>query len=215
MVVKGLAKAVAKSYDDHSNMNLSPLVLTDTNGKSSTLSSLFAGKTVYMYIWKQPQNLPPGEDNMDYRNLKKRFAKYSDVVFINVYTGSTEQDWKQILKLKNPEVSAYHLSSVPVNNAFSTLMQNSTSPQILGKDGKLLGFKGPKPTDKIVVDYALYQARNGTDATTATKTLIKGIDSKSQFKNKKLADWYETHYGQKPSEKLNISISNSENNSSN
>gem|GEM_PF-1175286 len=212
MMVKGLAKSVANSYDNQTAFYVSDLELQDKNGGKTSFRQLFPGKTVYMYVWEHSQLLPPGDADKDYAELKNRFAKYDDVIFINLYTGNTESDWQQVLQLKNTGVTAYRLSDKEVNEAFRALLKSSTSPQIIGKDGSILGFKGPKPTDKLLIDYALYQAREDRNATASAKTLIKGINSERHFKDKNLADWYEKHFGKKAEGKLSVTISNGDNN---
>lgn len=206
MIIKGIGKSVARHYDDHKDLNLSKLSLLDGAGHAETLEASFSGKTVYMYVWSR--DLPPDDRNTDYKALKQRFQKYNDVVFINVYTGTDENKWKKVQDLKNEQVKAYRLTAAPENDDFRNLADTVTRPQIIGKDGTLLGFRGPTPADHLVVDYALFQARSGTDATKSTKTLIRGINSKVKFKNQDLLLWYEDHFGKKPDEKLNISISN-------
>ncbi|HWW43165.1 hypothetical protein [Pedobacter sp.] len=206
MIIKGLGKSVANHYDDHKDLNLSKLSLLDGAGHQETLGKSFYGKTVYLYVWNQ--DVPPDDQNSDYKALKQRFQKYNDVVFINVYTGTDENKWKKVQDLKNEKVKAYRLVTTSENNTFRNLTDSVARPQIIGKDGTLLGFRGPTPADHLIVDYALYQARDGIDATQATKTLIRGINSKVKFKNQDLLLWYEDHFGKKPDEKLNISISN-------
>jgi len=208
MVVKSLSKSIAKNYDDQTERNISGLVLTDEAGKSQTFASLFAGKTVYLYGWKSGLLLPPGDKDSAYVSLKRRFIKYDDVVFINLYNGEKPEDWKKVLELKNKGVKSYQLAADAENQDYRDLMGISTSPQIIGKNGTILSFQGPMPTDKIFVDYTLYQARNGQDGTASSTQMIKGINSKLHFKNRKLADWYQLHYGKKPG-KLAVSISNS------
>jgi hypothetical protein len=185
---------------------LSKLSLLDGAGHQETLGKSFSGKTVYLYVWSQ--DLPPDDRNLDYKALKQRFQKYNDVIFINLYTGNDENKWKKVQDLKNEQVKAYRLTAAPQNDTFRNLTDSVTRPQIIGKDGALLGFRGPNPADHLVIDYALYQARNGIDATQSTKTLIRGINSKVKFKDQDLLLWYEDHFDKKPDEKLNISISN-------
>jgi len=213
MVVKSLAKSVAKNYDDHKDMNLSGLVLRDKDGATQTFGDLFAGKTVYMYVWKLTPILPPADKDSMYVALKRRFIKYDDVVFINLYNGNVGGDWQQVLEQKNKGVRSYQLADNEVNKEFRDLMGPSTSPQIIGKDGTVLSFQGPKPADKLTVDYVLYQARSGVNGTKSAKKLISGINSNVRFKDPKLVTWYELHYGKKPPVgKLSGSISGSHSN---
>jgi len=213
MVVKSLAKSVAKNYDNHKDMNLSNLVLKDKDGTTQTFGKLFAGKTVYMYVWKLNQLLPPADKDSMFVALKKRFIKYNDVVFINLYNGNVAGDWQQVLDQKNKGVRSYQLADNDVNEEFRDLMGPSTSPQIIGKDGTLLSFQGPKPTDKLVVDYVLYQARTGVNGTKSAKKLISGINSNVRFKDPKLIEWYEMHFGKMPpAGKLSGSISGNNSN---
>jgi len=212
MMVKSLSKSLANNYDDQIERNVSSLVLKDKNGKEETMASLFSGKTVYMYVWKHSPLFPPGDTDSAYTALKRRFVKYDDVVFINVYNDNNEADWKELLKKKNKGVMSYQLSENAANDSFRELMGASTSPQIIGKDGTILSFLGPRPTDKLLVDYALDQARTGQNGTKSAKKLIKGINSKVHFKDPKLTEWYEKHYGKKPEGKLSVSISGTKGN---
>lgn len=212
MMVKSLSKSVAKNFDEQIDRNISGLILKDKDGKSQTFGSLFAGKTVYLYVWKSNILLPPGDKDSAYVSLKRRFYKYEDVVFINLYNGDTAEDWQQVLASKNKGVKSYQLSADAVNQDFKDLMGPSTSPQIIGKDGFILSFKSPKPTDKLLVDYALYKARSGQNGTVSANQLIKGINSDLHFKDKKLTEWYELHFGKKPEGKLAVSISGTSSN---
>ena len=210
-IIKGLIKSVANNYDDQKEMNVSSLQLTDSKGKTSSLGDLYAGKTVYMYVWKLSQLVPPGDSDSAYVGLKRRFAKYDDVVFINVYTGDKKDDSKLGAELKNKNVESYSLTKDDNNTAFRELLGPSTSPQIVGKDGFILGFKGPRPTDKLVVDYALFEARSGINATKSTKKLIKGMNREG-IKDAELNTWYEGHFGKKAGKDLSISISGDKSN---
>jgi hypothetical protein len=212
MVVKGLAKSVAKNYDDHTDMNLSGLVLKDKQGVTQTFGKLFAGKTVYMYVWKLNPLLPPADKDSLYVALKRRFVKYDDVVFINLYNGSVKDDWQMVLDQPNKGVRSYQLADDNANAAFRELMGPSTSPQIIGKDGRMLSYLGPKPSDKLIVDYVLYEARSGVDGTKSAKELVKGINSDLHFKDPKLTEWYELHFGKPPVGKLSGSISGNKSN---
>ncbi|MNV92297.1 hypothetical protein D3C71_1868760 [compost metagenome] len=82
-------------------------------------------------------------------------------------------------------------------------------PFIIGKDGKMLAFKGPKAQDHTLVDYVLYEARNGVDGTSAAKTLIRGVNSEQKFKTQLLKDWYQGHFNKNP-EKVNFSVSSTQ-----
>lgn len=208
MMVKTIAKSAAKGYDDHVDLQINQLKVVDTLGKTASFEQLYAGKTVYLYVWKSPILLPPDDKDSLYKGLKDRFAKYDDVVFINIYTGNKEEDWKLIHGLQQKDVKAFRLAEDPDNTAFRDLYSISTSPQIVSKDGHVLGFKGPLPSDKLVVDYALYQARNGMDATASTKILIKGVNKEERLSTEELKSWYSAHFGKDPNEKINASISN-------
>jgi len=69
---------------------------------------------------------------------------------------------------------------------------------IIGKDGTVLGFRGPKPTDDLLVDYVLYESRKGVPAEKSAKSLIRGINSNSRFKNRKFWEWYLHHFNKEP-----------------
>jgi hypothetical protein len=207
MVIKSISKKVAANYDDQTDVNISGLMLTAKDGKTATYGSLFNGKTVYMYVWKLGPLTPPADADSAYVRLKKRFDRYDDVVFINLYSGDKTEDWNTIQSVQNRKVKSYRLTADAINQEFKDLMGPTTSPQIIGSDGKILSFKGPKPTDKLVVDYVLYQARSGQDGTVSSKQLIKGINSKLHFKDKRLTTWYTDFYGKKPTGKLSATLS--------
>lgn len=209
MVIKGFGKTLANRYDDQKKTNISDLSLTDKNGKTQKFGELFAGKVVYLYVWKHSELLAPGDENKTYEALKQRFAKYDDVVFINVYTGDKDTDWKLMLDKKNDGVKSYKLSDKPENESFRNLMESSTSAQIIGKDGFILGFKGPSPEDRTIVDYALFHARSGQDAAQSTKNFIKSINSDYRFKNKDTEAWYINQFGKKPEGKVPFTLSSS------
>ncbi|MNR05271.1 hypothetical protein D3C85_1212890 [compost metagenome] len=81
------------------------------------------------------------------------------------------------------------------------------APFIIGKDGAILAYKGPKPDDKIIVDYVICQAMKGEDGTKSAKRFIRGVNGNSQFKSDKLIEWYTGHYGKAPANKLPMSLS--------
>ena len=195
-IVKGLAKLVVKDYNDHTDVNLSKLQLKDSNGHTQSLGETFRGKTVYLYVWKDDNSPPPSEKNKEYKALKARFAKYGDVVFANLYVGSESKP------------GSYNL----VENDFSSqiasvLTVQSAAPFIIGKDGSILVYRGPKPGDKVLVDYVLYNAKHGIDGTRSAKKLIRGVNGKQQFKTQELREWYTNHFGKAPDESLSFGVS--------
>lgn len=212
MMIKGIGKKIANHYDDQKTTNISALSLVDKSGKEQKFADAFAGKVVYLYVWKHTPLLAPGDENKDYTALKKRFTKYDDVVFINVYTGDKPEEWQQMLDKKIEGVKSYKLSDKPENESFKNLMGSSTSPHIIGKDGLILGYNGPYPTDKTIVDYALFHARSGQDATKSAKNFMKSLNSDFRFKNKDTEAWFINQFGKKPEGKVPFSISS--NNSS-
>lgn len=209
-IIKTMAKSAANNYNDHLDFQNNGLILEDQSGKTASFAELFPGKAVYMYIWKSPILLPPDDREPKYAGLKSRFEKYDDVVFINVYTGNKEEDWKLIDSLKQSRVKSYRLTAAPANNAFRELYEVSTSPQIIGKNGHTLGFKGPKPSDELVVDYALFGARTGKNATESINVLIKNVDKDQRFKSEELKTWYRDHFGKDPEQKISATISSNE-----
>ncbi|KQC00412.1 hypothetical protein AQF98_13105 [Pedobacter sp. Hv1] len=196
MMVKGLAKLVVKDYNDHTNTYISGIQVTDEKGKKQLFGELFAGKTVYLYVWKDKKNRPPADQEKTYHALQQRFAKYPDVVFANLYLGS------------DTAANSYQL----VNNASSEefrriLKLNEKAPFIIGKDGSILAYKGPKPGDNIVVDYVLFEARNGMNGTKAAKKLIRGVNGDEEFKSPELQEWYTNHFNKAPEGRMSFSIS--------
>lgn len=209
MVIKGLVKTVVKGYNNHTEMNVSSFQLADQEGKKHSFASLYAGKTVYFYVWASKSNRPPGEKNEDYIALKKRFAKYSDVVFTDFYIGTDQAAWTADDQ-KNTGQNSYFLVRDEASKKFFAALKESTMvPFIIGKDGKMLAFKGPKAQDHTLVDYVLYEARNGVDGTAAAKTLIRGVNSEQKFKTQLLKDWYQGHFNKSP-EKVNFSVSSTQ-----
>jgi len=198
MMVKGLVKLVVKEYNDHTDINLSNLQIEDADGKIQSLGETFKGKTIYLYIWKNESSLPPSENNKEYKELKKRFAKYPDVTFANLYIGSSTQ--LKSYKLVENDFSKQIIPILSVENA---------TPFIIGKDGSILSYKGPKPSDHTLVDYVLFQANQGENGTKSAKRLIKGVNGKQQFKSEQLIDWYTSHFGKAPDKSLNFAVSTS------
>lgn len=208
MMIKGIAKKMVKKYDDHTDMNVSAFQLMDKNGKVQSYSEIMAGKTVYLYTWADTSSRPPHDKN--YADLKARFSSYPDVVFADLFIGSDEKSWLDFEK-KNPGRAAYYLVKNDVSSPFLMALDGSTVvPFIIGKDGKILAFKGPKPQDKIVVDYILYEARSGVDGATSGKKLIKGVNSAQKFKTEELNDWYKKHFKVNEVDKLSFGISSTQ-----
>jgi hypothetical protein len=194
MMVKGFAKLLVKDYNDYTSTNISDIQIVDPNGKSQTFGNLYPQKTVYLYVWGNKKLSDQQEKS--YQLLKERFAKYPDVAFATLYAGSdttlntnklidnaSSAEFRKILKLSDP------------------------APFIIGKDGAILAYKGPKPDDKIIVDYVICQAMKGEDGTKSAKRFIRGVNGNSQFKSDKLIEWYTSHFEKAPSNKLSISLS--------
>lgn len=194
MMVKGIAKLVVKDYNDYTHTNVSNIQLVDAKGTTQTFGDLYNGKTVYLYVWDSKQLT--AEQEQSFQSLKQRFAKYPDVVFANLYLGS------------DTVANANKLVNNASSNEFKEIVKiNDPAPFIIGKDGSILAYKGPKPNDKIVVDYVLYQARTGENGTKSAKRLIRGVDRNEQFKSDQLVDWYTNHFGKVPGDKLSFSLS--------
>lgn len=196
MMVKGLVKLVVKDYNDHTDTYISGIQVADEKGKKQLFGELFAGKTVYLYVWKDKKNRPPADQEKNYSALQQRFAKYPDVAFANLYIGSDTVS------------NSYQL----VNNASSEefrriLKLNEKAPFIIGKDGSILAYKGPKPSDNIVVDYVLFEARNGVNGTKSAKRLIKGVNSNEELKSPELREWYANHFNKAADGRMSFSIS--------
>lgn len=208
MMIKGIAKKMVKKYDDHSDMNVSDFQLKDKNGKVHSYADLLAGKTVYLYTWADTSNRPPNDKN--YKELMARFSAYPDVVFADLFIGTDEKSWLDFVK-KHPGTASYYLVKNDISNPFLNALEGSTLvPFIIGKDGKILSFKGPKPQDKIVVDYILYEARDGVNGSASGKKLIKGVNSAQKFKTEELNDWYKKHFKVKEIDKLSFGISSTQ-----
>lgn len=208
MMIKGLVKKVIKHYDDHIDMNVSSFQLMDKKGKVQSFADLYAGKTVYLYTWADTSSRPPHDKN--YNDLKARFAPYQDVVFVDLFIGSNEKSWLDFEK-KKPGTDQYFLVKNEASEAFLSDLEGSTVvPFIIGKDGKMLAFKAPKPQDKILVDYVLFEARAGIDGTTSAKKLIKGVNSQQRFKTEALNSWYKQHFNVTEIDKLSFGASSTQ-----
>ena len=194
MMVKGIAKLAVKDYNDYTHTNISNIQLIDAKGNKKQFNNLFTGKTVYLYAWDNKRLSAAQEKS--YRLLQDRFAKYPDVVFANLNIGSDTAS--NAFKLADDASSAEFRKTLKINDPASL---------IIGKDGSILAYKGPKPDDKIVVDYVLYEARNGVNGTKSAKRLIKGVNKHEKFKTDQLRDWYSTHFSKSPDDKLSFSIS--------
>jgi hypothetical protein len=198
VMVKGLAKLMVKDYNDYTDVKFSDLQIANHNGNIQLFGERFKGKTVYLYIWKNEKSTPPSEKNEAYKALKERFAKYPDVVFANLYIGTES------------EPDTYRLVENDLSRKiFDHLSVQDAAPFIIGKDGAILSYKGPKAEDRIVVDYVLFEARNGQNGTKSAKRLIKGVNHDQQFKTEELRNWYTSHFGKAPDKLLNFSISTS------
>lgn len=189
LVLKGLARAVVKDYDNYTTINLSNLQLIDPAGKQRSFSESFAGKTVYLYLWADSSKKAPDTKNKKYNALKQRFEKYPDVVFANLALCSDCKDISDSYRLVIDESSAEFRSILNLTDA---------APFIIGKHGNILAFKGPKPSDDLLVDYVLYQSRKDVEGSTSARKLIRGVNSKSRFKTRELREWYANHFNKDP-----------------
>ncbi len=204
VVIKGLARSVTDDYDDQGNKNVSAIQLESVSGGTESFSQRFAGKTVYALVYNSPLQEPPSTNAADYKALKERFKPYDDVVFIQVYNGSNDQYWSTFSAKKAGNAEFYRLKS------FNTLPWSDIgdTPQalIVGQDGRVLGFKGPKPNDKILVDYVLCEARNGVNASTSARALIRDVNRYEHFKSEEMRSWYSAHFKKSPKD-MSFSIS--------
>ncbi|KLT65637.1 hypothetical protein AB669_11260 [Pedobacter sp. BMA] len=192
-MVKGIAKLLVKDYNDYTDTNISDIQIVDTHGSTHSFGSLYQGKTVYLYVWGNTK--PSVQQEKSYRLLKERFAKYRDVNFASLSVGS---DTSSINKLGKD----------PSSDKFRKILNiTNPAPFIIGKDGAILAYKGPKPDDKIIVDYVLYQAMAGENGTKSAKRFIRGVNGNNQFKSHELTEWYTSHFGKAPDDKLNMSLS--------
>jgi len=194
MMVKGFAKLLVKNYNDYTSTHISDIQIIDLKGKHQTFGDLYSGKTVYLYVWKDKKL--SAEQKKEYLLLKERFAKYPDVVFANLCVGSDTS--ANVNRLVDNDSSAEFRKILKISDP---------APFIIGKDGAILSYKGPKPEDKIIVDYVICQAMKGEDGTKSAKRFIRGVNGNSQFKSVKLIEWYTDHFGKAPSNKLSMSLS--------
>lgn len=194
MMVKGFAKLLVKDYNDYTSTRISDIQIADPNGKHQSFGNLYAGKTVYLYVLGNKKL--SAEQEKSYLQLKERFAKYPDVVFAELSVGSDTAS--NTNKLVNDASSAEFRKILKIGDPAAF---------IIGKDGAILAYKGPRPDDKIIVDYVLCEAMKGEDGTKSAKRFIRGINGNSQFKSDKLIEWYTGHYGKAPGNKLSMSLS--------
>jgi len=194
MMIKGIAKLVVKNYNDYTSTHISDLQIVDPKGKLQTFGDLYHGKTVYLYVWKDKKL--SAQQEKSYLLLKERFAKYPDVAFAKLDIGSDSTSTAN--RLVNNGSSAEFRNMLKINDP---------APFIIGKDGSILSYKGPKPEDRIIVDYVLCQAITGEDGTKSAKRFIRGVNGNSQFKSEKLVEWYTKHFGEAPSDRLSMSLS--------
>jgi hypothetical protein len=189
LVIKGLGRAVIRDYDKYKNLDLTNVHIIDTTGRQRIFAEVFAGKAVYLYVWKEQNKLAPNDKDKKYKALKQRFEKYPDVVFaeLSLCTDCKNNSYSNRLVM---DESSAELRSV--------LDLTDPAPFIIGKNGQMLAFKGPKPSDDLLVDYVLYQSRNGIDGTKSGKKLIRGVNSHSRFKTRHLREWYTKHFNQDP-----------------
>lgn len=194
MMVKGFAKLLVKDYNDYTSTHISDIQIVDSNGKNRTFGDLYKDKTVYLYVWENKKL--SAQQEKSYQLLKERFAKYPDVVFTNLYTGT------------DTSLNTNRLGDNASSAEFRKILKiDEPAPFIIGKDGAILVYKGPKPDDKIIVDYVICQAIKGEDGTKSAKRFIRGINGNSQFKSPKLVEWYTGHFGKAPAGKLSMSLS--------
>lgn len=195
--MKGLAQRAVKDYSDYKDVNVSGLQLVK-DSKQTTFRNLYSGKVVYLTIWKDNIEKPPYNNNPKYSELINRFKQYPDVVFTSVYAGNGHDTTLAALQLAGkpqPDYDPLFFNTNPAGTSF-----------IIGRDGSLLSFKGPRPTDDLLVDYVLYEARNGVPAKKSAKKLIRGLHPNSGFKKKEMREWYTQHFHKEPG-KLSFSVS--------
>lgn len=194
IAVKSLARLAVKDYGDYSDVSVSDIqVINDS--KQTPFGQLFPGKVVYLTVWRGKINETPYHNNPKYSALVQRFSKYPDVAFANLLICDCNDTTSSGLRLagKTPAVFSPMNTSSAEGTSF-----------IIGKDGTVLGFRGPKPTDDLLVDYVLFESRKGVPAEKSAKRLIRGINSNSRFKKRELREWYAHHFNKEP---LNLSFS--------
>lgn len=189
VAIKGLAQLAVKGYGDYKDVNVSDLQIVK-DSKQTTFGNLYFGKVVYLTIWKDNIKKPPYNNNAKYSELVNRFKQYPDVVFANIYAGNTRDTTLATLQLAGklqPDYNPLFFNTSPGGTSF-----------IIGKDGSLLSFKGPRPSDDLLVDYVLYEARNGVPAKKSAKKLIRELHRNSVFKKKEMREWYTHHFHKEP-----------------
>ena len=201
LVLKSMARSIVKDYDNYTDVNLSNIQLNDHSGKQRSFKEMFKGKVVYLYVSKDPEHSTKNDKDKKYSALKQRFKQYPDVIFATISVCNNTTDSTAFYRLICDSSSAEFRSIL--------IQVTDKAPFIIGKNGKILAFKGPKPNDDLLVDYVLFEARKGIDGTTSARKLIKGVNKKARFKSRELREWYTKHFNKSP-DSLDFSFSSTD-----
>ena len=178
----GYTKMTAERY----NNKKIPLAfeLPDENGNLVKLSD-FKDKVIYIDFWTTWCS--PCLAEIPYSDsLQQRFNKYDDIVFINIAADTAITKWKSLIKERNIKGINLIDTSLEIENTFE--IDGNPTYLLIGKDQQLLGHDIAYPSEKGLVDFQIYKARDGMKS---KKVLSKMFRSKGLFK--KNAEWFQNH----------------------
>ncbi len=127
----------------------------DLQGKAYSLSD-FRGKLVYLDFWASWCG--PCIQQMPYaKELKKRMAGQSDLVFLYVSVDRDETAWRNAVKQHEIEGINLHAGTDGASKAFN--VSGIPAFFLIGRDGILLDHKAPRPSsdniDQVLLDALL------------------------------------------------------------
>jgi thiol-disulfide isomerase/thioredoxin len=125
---------------------------SDLNGKEYSLSD-FRGKVVYLDFWASWCG--PCIQQMPYaKELKKRMADQSDLVFLYVSVDSDETAWRNGVNQHEIEGINLHAGTDGASKAFN--VTGIPAFFLIGRDGTILDHKAPRPSaeniDQVLLD---------------------------------------------------------------
>jgi len=160
--------------------------LPDENGQLVKLSD-FKNKVVYIDVWATWCGPCLGEfPHAD--TLQQRFAKYDDVVFVNIAVDTAITKWKNLIQKRNIK----GINLIDTSEEIEELFKIDGFPThiMVGKDGELLGHNIASPSEKTLVDFQIYKALDGMKS----KKVMKKMFRSKRFIKENL-DWHKKHIG--------------------
>lgn len=196
---KALARKIAENYkvsDEESN--LSDLVLIDQNGKKNSFYQLFSGKVVYVAFVDNYSGF--NADDSDMLSLKERFKYNSDIKFIKIYLKGIQGNRKGV-----NQIPSYKLEKSGTAKLIQKQFSSIENYMVVDQKNRVLCINGPKPKDRILVDYVLYRTTKSEQGYLAALHLINGI-GKDKFIDKDYSDWYQMHFHERFTGTLSFTI---------